>query len=41
MDILQNSCSAEYQVDSMIQIFEKHQWRSSILVKLQTYNLQF
>ena len=25
MDILQNSCSAEYQADSMIQIFEKHQ----------------
>ena len=35
MDILQNSCSTEYQADRMIQIFEKHQWRSPILVNLQ------
>ena len=30
----------EYQTDCMIKIFQKYQWRSSILVKLQTYSLQ-
>ena len=30
----------EYQADCMIKIFQKYQWRSSILAKLQTYSLQ-
>ena len=29
---------AVYQTDSMIKIFEKYQWGSSILVKLQAYS---
>ena len=31
----------ECQDDCMIKIFQTYQWRSSILVKLQTYSLQF
>ena len=34
-NILQNSFFAEYQADCMIKNFEKYQWTSSILVKLQ------
>ena len=34
MDILQNSCSTEYQADCMVKIFEQYQLRSSISVKL-------
>ena len=30
----------EYQADCMIKIFQKYQWKSSILVKLQTYSMQ-
>ena len=42
MNILQSGCSTEYQVACMlIQIFEKYQWGSSILVKLRAYSLQF
>ena len=39
MDVLQNSCSKENQTDFMIKIFEKYQWRSSILIDLQVYGL--
>ena len=38
VDILENSCFTEYQADCMMKIFEKHQRRSSILVKLQAYS---
>ena len=32
VDILQNSYSTEFQAIGMVKIFEKHQWRTSILV---------
>ena len=36
-DIFKNSCFAEYQADCMIQIFQKYQWRSSVLVKFEHF----
>ena len=40
MDILQNSCSTEYQADCMVHMLDKSCCRSSILVNLQVYSLQ-
>ena len=33
-------CSTEYQADCKVKTFEKYQWRSSILLKLQAYGPQ-